>query len=128
MFRAAMISAVMIGTMTVALSATAAENWPQLKGDALHSGNAPQAKIETPLGLLDAIPLTDGVYASPAVSDGKIYAIDGSGVVFAIDAGTHKVDWKFATKGGPGNCNNISSPAVIGKYCILFSASSLPCL
>ena len=45
-----------------------------------------------------------------------MYVVDGSGVVFAIDAATLEVKWKFVTRGGPGNCNNVSSPAVVGKY------------
>ncbi|SVC24007.1 uncharacterized protein METZ01_LOCUS276861, partial [marine metagenome] len=68
------------------------------------------------LGLAAAVPLTDGVYASPVVSNGTVYVIDGSGVVFAINAKTFKVKWRFATKGGPGNCNNVAAPAVIGNY------------
>jgi outer membrane protein assembly factor BamB len=94
----------------------AAETWPQLQGNALRSGNAPHLSLQTPLGLIGALPLTDAVLASPVVADGKVYVIDGSGVVFAIDSATLKVDWRFATRGGPGNCNNIAAPAIIGKY------------
>ena len=97
-------------------SALASENWPQLQGDALRSGNAPLAVIATPLGLVGAVPLTDGIYASPVVANGKVFAIDGSGVVFALDAKTLKVLWKYATRGGAGNCNNVAAPAAIGKY------------
>ena len=92
------------------------DDWPQLQGDALRSGNAPAAAVKTPLGLVGAVPLTDGIYAAPVVADGKVFAIDGSGVVVAIDAQTLKVLWRFATRGGPGNCNNVAAPAVIGKY------------
>ncbi|MBM3972314.1 MAG: PQQ-like beta-propeller repeat protein, partial [Planctomycetes bacterium] len=94
----------------------AADSWGQLQGNALRSGNAPSVSIKTPVGLIGAIPLTDGVFASPVVSDGQVFVIDGSGVVFAIDATTLKVVWKFATRGGLGNCNNVAAPAVVGKY------------
>lgn len=97
-------------------TATAAESWTQLQGDALRSGNAPNATLQTPIGLVAAVPLTDGIYASPVVGDGTVYVVDGSGVVFAIDAVTDQVKWRFATRGGPGNCNNVASPAVVGKY------------
>ena len=97
-------------------NALASGDWPQVQGDALRSGNAPQASLETPLGLVGAVAMTDGIYASPVVADGKIYVIDGAGVVSAIDAATLEVLWKFATRGGPGNCNNIAAPAVVGKY------------
>jgi outer membrane protein assembly factor BamB len=72
--------------------------------------------LETPLGLIAAIPLTDAGFASPVVSQGKIFVVDGSGVVFAIDATTLEVVWRFATRGGPGNCNNVAAPAVVGNY------------
>jgi len=92
------------------------DNWPQLQGNALRSGNASDVTLQTPLGLIAAVPMTDGIYASPVVSDGKVYVVDGAGVVFAIDAETQKVLWRFATKGGPGNCNNVAAPAVVGNY------------
>jgi outer membrane protein assembly factor BamB len=92
------------------------DDWPQLQGNALRSGNAPQASLKTPLGLVGAIPLSDAVQAAPVVSGGRVFAIDGSGIVLAIDADTLKVAWKFATRGGAGNCNNVASPAVVGKY------------
>ncbi len=94
----------------------AAEVWPQLQGNALRSGNAPHLSLQAPLGLIGALPLTDAVLAAPVVSEGKVFVVDGSGVVFAIDAATLKVAWRFATRGGPGNCNNVASPAVVGKY------------
>lgn len=91
-------------------------DWPQLQGDALRSGNAPAETLPANLGLIAAIPLTDGLYAAPIIANGKAFVIDGSGVVTAIDTATNKIAWTFATKGGPGNCNNIASPAAIGKY------------
>src|SRR6185503_2134448 len=87
-----------------------------LQGNALRSGNAPGALVKTPLGLVGAVALTDGIYATPVIADGKVITMDGSGVVTAIDAQTLKVLWRFATRGGPGNCNNVAAPAVIGKY------------
>jgi outer membrane protein assembly factor BamB len=92
------------------------EDWPQLQGDALRSGNASQTMLAAPLGLVGSVPLTDGVYASPVVAGGTVYVIDGSGVVFALDAGTLNVKWRFSTKGGAGNCNNVAAPAVSGQY------------
>ena len=92
------------------------DDWLQLQGNASRSGNAPDVSLRTPLGLIATVPLTDGIYASPVVTDGKVYVIDGAGVVFAIDANTQKVLWRFATRGGPGNCNNVAAPAVVGNY------------
>jgi outer membrane protein assembly factor BamB len=93
-----------------------ADDWLQFKGDGRHSGNAADRAVATPLGLVGAVPLTDAIFTSPVVADGCIYAVDGSGVAFAIDAKTLAVLWKTATRGGAGNCNNLSSPAVVGKY------------
>src|SRR5262249_43540625 len=92
------------------------DDWPQLQGDALRSGNAAAAAVKTPLGLAGAVPLTDGIYAAPVIADGKVFAMDGSGVVSAIDAQTLKELWRFPTRGGLGNCNNVAAPAVVGKF------------
>lgn len=107
------------GFLAISVSALrAAEDWPQFQLDAAHSGNASDREIEVEsVGLLGAIPLTDGIYASPVISsDGQIYVIDGSGVVFAIEGGTLDVSWKFETKGGLQNCNNVSTPAIVGDF------------
>ena len=72
----------------LAAFADAAEDWPQFQGDALRSGNAPEVALQTSLGLVAAVPLTDGIFTSPVVSAGKVFVVDGSGVVFAIDAET----------------------------------------
>jgi len=93
-----------------------AAEWLQLQGDAGRSGNVPTEILTDTMGLQAAVPLTDGVYASPVASGDTVFVIDGSGVVFAINVKTFKVKWRFKTKGGPGNCNNVAAPAVIGKY------------
>jgi len=95
--------------------ATAAD-WAQLQGNALRSGNVPQESLPDSLGLSAAIPVTDGIFASPVVGDGSVYLIDGSGVVFAIDAKTFQIRWKFQTTGGLGNCNNVAAPAIVGDF------------
>lgn len=97
-------------------ASSAAEAWPQFQGDALRSGNAPHLVLPEKLTPAGSVALTDGIYASPAVADGRVYVVDGSGVVFALDAKSLDVVWKFATRGGPGNCNNVAAPAVVGKY------------
>ncbi|MFT7515657.1 MAG: outer membrane protein assembly factor BamB [Candidatus Omnitrophota bacterium] len=94
-----------------------AEDWPQFQFDARHSGNAAERKIDvTALGLVGTVPLTDRIFTAPVVAGGKIYVIDGAGAVFCIDGNSLMVRWKFQTKGGLQNCNNVSSPAITGKY------------
>jgi outer membrane protein assembly factor BamB len=99
----------------MAAGAIAGEDWTQLKFDARHSGNAPDRHLQTPLGLLAAVPLTDAVLTAPVVAAGRVYAVDASGVAFCLDARTLRVVWRTAT-GGPGNCNNVSSPLLAGRY------------
>jgi len=102
--------------LLAASPAVAGDDWLQFKGDARHSGNVPDRAVATPLGLVGAVPLTDAIFTAPVVADGVLYAVDGSGVAFAIDGKSLAVLWKTPTRGGPGNCNNVSSPAVVGKY------------
>jgi len=106
----------LIPLILLAAAVRGGDEWSQLQGNALRSGNAPDAVVKTPLGLAGAVPLTDGIYAAPVVSDGKVFVVDGSGVVVSIDAQTLKELWRFTTRGGPGNCNNVAAPAVVGKY------------
>ncbi|MEZ6112519.1 MAG: PQQ-binding-like beta-propeller repeat protein [Pirellulaceae bacterium] len=94
----------------------AQDDWPQLLGGPRRSGNVPDLTLPTNLGLARAIPMTDAIFTSPVVSDGMVYVLDGSGVVFAVDTDTLDVRWKFETRGGLGNCNNVASPAVVGDY------------
>jgi outer membrane protein assembly factor BamB len=102
--------------LVAALPAPAAEDWLQLKYDARRSGDVPQRSVSAPLGLVGAVPLGDAVFTAPVVADGKVYVVDGSGVVWAIDAASLRVVWRYETAGGKANCNNISSPAIAGGY------------
>lgn len=94
-----------------------AEDWRQYQGNAGHSGDAPDRDVaaET-LGLQGAVPLTDGIYTAPAVAEGRVYVLDGAGVLTCLDAATRELRWQFASKGGVQNCNNVSSPLVTGGY------------
>lgn len=96
--------------------AFAGDQWSQLQGDALRSGNVPHARIPDDLGLIGAVPLTDGIYAAPVVDEGAVYVVDGAGVVHAICTQTLDVRWRHATSGGSGNVNNVSTPAIVGPY------------
>ena len=109
-----LLTVLLFGMLTIRVHA--GENLPQIQGNAQRSGNVADEALAESLGLAGTVALTDGIYASPVVSDGTVYVLDGSGVVFAIDAATLKVQWKFATEGGPGNCNNVAAPAVVGEY------------
>jgi outer membrane protein assembly factor BamB len=103
--------------LSLAAALTAADDdWPQLKFDSRHSGNAPDRTVRAPLGLAGAVALSDAVFTSPVLADGHVYVVDGSAVAWALDARTLRVRWKVSVNEGPGDCNNISSPAVAGPY------------
>ncbi len=104
------------GALLIGVSSWAVADWPQLQGDALRSGNAPQESLADSLGLRAATPLSDAVLASPVVSEGQVFVIDAAGVLYALDAHTLKTQWRFESRGGTGNCNNVCAPAVIGQY------------
>ncbi len=106
----------LLGCLAVSLNCPSAEDWRQFKFDSNHSGNVPGRSVNPPLGLVAAIPLTDAVFTAPAVADGKVFVLDGSGVLFCIDAASTKILWKYESRGGRANCNNISSPAIGGPY------------
>ncbi|MBN1422847.1 MAG: PQQ-binding-like beta-propeller repeat protein [Planctomycetes bacterium] len=110
------IRAAALASFLLAVTALAGEEWTQIKFDARHSGDVPDRNVAAPLGLIGAVPLTDAIFTAPVVARGRIFAIDGSGVAFAIDASTLEIIWKRETRGGRGSCNNISSPAIAGDY------------
>src|SRR6185436_9859484 len=47
---------------------------------------------------------------------GKIYVVDASGRAACFDATTFQELWHYDSRGGAANCNNVSSPALAGKY------------
>ncbi len=102
--------------LVVSLNASA-EDWPQFMYNAAHSGNAAQIDLDVEkLDLQGAVAMTDGIYTSPVVASGKVYVVDGSGCAACFDAKTLKELWRFQSKGGKQNVNNVSSPAIAGKW------------
>jgi outer membrane protein assembly factor BamB len=98
-------------------TAALAEDWPQFMFNSAHSGNAVDRDIDVEhLGLQGAVAMSDGIYTSPVVADGKVFVVDGSGLCACFDAATLNPVWKFQSKGGKQNVNNVSSPAIVGKY------------
>ncbi|MEX2580903.1 MAG: PQQ-binding-like beta-propeller repeat protein [Verrucomicrobiales bacterium] len=116
------LSTLALGGLAFAASAlvpapAATEDWPQFQFDARHSGNALERDLDpASLGFLGAPPLSDGIYTSPVVADGKVYVVDGSGVAWCLDTDSLEVVWSFESRGGKLNCNNVSSPVVAGDY------------
>jgi len=102
--------------LNITLAAAAGEDWLQFKYDCRHSGDVPDRSVALPLGLVGAVPLTDSIFTAPVMANGRIYVVDGAGVAFCIDVATLDVLWRFQSPGGKANCNNISSPAIAGRY------------
>ena len=111
-----LVWALSFSTLSLLASQASAESWEQYKFDSRHSGNAPKRQVKTPLKLAAAIALSDGVYTSPVLADNHLYIVDGSGRAYCIDTKTFKIVWQRPTRGGKDNCNNVSSPAVVGDY------------
>ena len=70
---------------------TAADDWLQLQGNAGRSGNAPGISLADSIGLVQAIPLGDAIFTSPVIGLGKVFTVDGSGQVLALDQQTLEV-------------------------------------
>jgi outer membrane protein assembly factor BamB len=112
-----MILHILLLVLTFAVFPALAEDWPQFMFNSAHSGNAADRDIDVEhLGLQGTVAMSDGIYTSPVVADGKVFVVDGSGLCACFDAATLKEVWKFQSKGGKQNVNNVSSPAIVGKY------------
>jgi outer membrane protein assembly factor BamB len=105
-----------VSLFLIITSAALAEDWLQFKYDAGHSGDVPDRSVKVPLRLVGTVPLTDAIFTAPVVKDGHVYVVDGSGACFCIDINTLRPVWRFQSKDGKANCNNISSPAIAGNY------------
>lgn len=120
--RIAIVAATTLLTwLAFAIIAPAAESWPQLQFDARRSGNAEDRKLgDKPLSLIAAQSLGDAVFTSPAIAEGRVFVVDGSGTAHCFDAATLKPLWKRDTDPGQANrfanVNNVSSPAVVGGF------------
>lgn len=125
------VATLLVGLMVAA--APGGEDWTQWKFDSRHSGDAAARRVGGPSGLVAAAALDDAVLTSPVVAGGKVYAVSASGRAYCLDAATLAPLWTFQSPGGPANCNNVSSPALLdgrlhfgtmaGRYEVLDAAS-----
>ena len=105
-----------LASLGASTAIAAGQLWPQYKLDCRNSGDAADRDVTLPLGLVATAPLGDAIFTAPVVADGRVYAVDGSGTAFCLDAATLRVLWRRETAGGPANCGNVSSPALAGRY------------
>ena len=88
----------LLALILVATSALA-EDWPQFMYNSAHSGNAADRDIDVAnLGLQGAVAMSDGIYTSPVVADGKVFVVDGSGLCACFDAATLNAYEAHATR------------------------------
>lgn len=119
-------AALLLLLLLFSCSAASAGDWPQFMFNAAHSGNAAEMDLDVEkLGLQGAVAMTDGIYTSPVVAGGKVYVVDGSGCAACFDTATLAEVWRFQSKGGKQNVNNVSSPAIAGKYLHFGTAAGL---
>src|SRR5438552_9024190 len=96
-------------TMVTAPEARAAD-WPQYKRDAARTADAADEALAFPLQRVIAVRFSAPIYASAAVVEGKVYAVDQRGLLACIDRASQRVLWHARI----GGVSNLSSPAVAG--------------
>ena len=106
-----------IAAFLLVSSALSAEDWPQFQFDSQHSGNAVDRDVDAMnLHLERVLKMSDGIFTSPVVSDDTVYVVDGSGLAAAFSLSEGRELWRFRSKGGAQNVNNVSSPIVVGDH------------
>jgi hypothetical protein len=85
-----------------------AGNWPQFKRTPNRQGCNLAESVALPSKLCSWFDFNSPIHASPAVVDGKAYAVASDGLLARIDLVANRVDWHVRI-GGKGN---MSSPAV----------------
>ena len=102
-------------TWLVMGGAASAEEWLQIKFDSAAPAMCRPAALGTPLGLIGAVPLTDAIFTSPVVS--RWPSLYGGRLRHGIRSRCPDIEGacgNSTSRGGPGNCNNVSSPALVG--------------
>lgn len=109
------VTAVARGTTGKAAQApyTVQTNWPEFQYSALRKGSNPYENVLSPttVGSIDVdwfFPTGGAVTSSPAVVNGIVYFGSGDSNVYAVNASTGALVWKYTT----GNYISYSSPAV----------------
>lgn len=97
--------------LILALSLTASlfsEDWPQFKRTPNRQGCSLTESVALPSKLCAWLDFGSPIHASPAVVDGKAYAISGKGLLARVDLAGNSVDWHISL----GGVGNESSPSV----------------
>ena len=65
MFVGVTLRVLFAGVLAAAPEDPSREAWLQFKFDARHSGDASERRVETPLGLIGAVPFSDSIFTAP---------------------------------------------------------------
>jgi len=109
--------AIVIGFL--ARSLFAGETWPMLKGGAEHTGFL-KGEIHAPYHLAWALEFEGermGTAVEPIIGDGKVFIPTHAGNLYAIDASSGEVSWRFQASGP-----FLQSPACMGDVVVAASA------
>ncbi|MDG2222213.1 MAG: PQQ-like beta-propeller repeat protein [Rubripirellula sp.] len=83
---------------------------------------------KTPIGSRYTNSMGDGPRATPAISEGQVFAYSGAGELFAADLKTGKVQWKSnsvrESKAKPSEYGMSSSPLVLDGRVIIYSGGA----
>ncbi len=93
--------------VALALPASAADGWPQFRGNPRLTGVA-TSTLPATLKLLWTYEAGDAIESSAAISEGAVYVGAQTGELISVDLQTGKLRWKYKATGGIGE----SSPAV----------------
>lgn len=82
-----------------------APNWSQGEFDAAHTAYNTREQVLSPqnvgrLTLAWSVPIPGGIWASPIVSDGRVFLGDGEGAMHAFDAATGRELWSNSAEPG----------------------------
>ncbi|MCZ7401063.1 MAG: PQQ-binding-like beta-propeller repeat protein [Candidatus Methanoperedens sp.] len=99
----------------IVAQAVQAGDWPMFRHDTKHTGIADEV-VEPPLDLLWRY-RAFAVGSSPAVSGGIVYVSSYDGYMYAINASTGDLKWKYqvGASSSPSISYEVSSPAVSGS-------------
>ncbi len=85
------------GSWCRAAEPAASDTWPVFRGNALSTGTAPCPLPKT-LALKWQFTVKDGCFDStPAIAEGRVYAADADGSIYAIDFESGRQIWKHTT-------------------------------
>ena len=83
-----------IAILVLLISTVQAEDWPMYRHDLAHSGTTSEV-VEPPLKLLWKFKTDGAVSYPPAVYDGLIYVSSADNCIYALDAKSGNLKWKY---------------------------------